>query len=68
MLIGCAVAGHRLGVSASYAQYHGGFGAVPIGKSLLGRGVLLSWLALAAGYAWSAHVLRTSHAPPSAAD
>jgi hypothetical protein len=49
----------RLSVSASFAQYHGGFGAVPLGRSPLGRGILLSWLALALGYAWSVHALRS---------
>jgi hypothetical protein len=49
----------RLAVSASFAQYHGGFGGVPIGRSPLGRGILLSWLALAAAYAWSLHALRS---------
>ncbi len=49
----------RLGVSASYAQYHGGFGAVPLGKSPLGRAILLSWLALAIAVSWTVHVLRS---------
>lgn len=48
----------RLAVSASFAQFHGGFGTVPLGHSPLGRGVLSSWLAVAAGYAWTAWVLR----------
>ncbi|MCL2776453.1 MAG: hypothetical protein FWD73_00510 [Polyangiaceae bacterium] len=48
----------RLGVSATFAQYHGGFGVVPIGRSPLGRGVLLSWVALVLGYAWTVHALR----------
>lgn len=48
----------RLSVSASYAQYHAGFGVVPLGQSPLGRGVLLSWMALIAGYGWCVHVLR----------
>lgn len=39
----------RLSVSATYIQFHGAFGGVPIGQSSLGRGVLLAWLALAAG-------------------
>jgi hypothetical protein len=58
LLIGCAVASRRLAVSASYAQVHGGFGLTPVGKTTLGRGVLLSWMALLAGYGWTARVLR----------
>lgn len=60
VLVASAVTARRLGVSATYAQYHGGFGAVPIGRSPLGRGVLLSWAVLAAAYAWTAHVLRSA--------
>lgn len=56
--VACIVAARRLSVSASFAQYHGGFGVVPLGQSPLGRGVLLSWVAIVAGYGWSAHVLR----------
>jgi hypothetical protein len=59
----CAVFARRLSVSASFAQYHGGFGAVPIGRSPLGRGILLSWVALALAYAWSFHALRSSRRP-----
>lgn len=49
----------RLAISASFAQYHEHFGGVPIGASPLGRGVLLSWLAIAAGFGWAARALRT---------
>jgi hypothetical protein len=59
LVVACAVFARRLAVSASFAQYHGGFGGVPIGRSPLGRGILLSWLALAAAYAWSLHALRS---------
>jgi hypothetical protein len=59
LLIACIVASRRLAVSASYAQYHAGFGVVPLGRTSLGRGVLLSWVALLAGYGWCVHVLRT---------
>jgi hypothetical protein len=62
LLIACALVARRLSVSATYAQYHAGFGMVPLGKTPLGRGVLLSWVALLAGYGWSAHVLRTPRA------
>jgi hypothetical protein len=58
VLIGCVVAWRRVSVSASFAQYHGGFGVMPLGKTALGRGVLLSWLALLAGYGWSVHTLK----------
>jgi hypothetical protein len=58
MVVAGIVASRRLGVSASFTQYHGGFGAVPIGKSSLGRGVLLSWIALLGAYAWSFLLLR----------
>lgn len=55
---GAALAAGRLAVSASFAQYHGGFGAVPLRRSPLGSAVLLSWIAMAAAYAWTAWVLR----------
>src|SRR5205807_842090 len=42
-----AVLGRRLGVSASYAQFHGDFGQSAIDKSPLGQGVLVAWIALA---------------------
>ena len=58
----CALAHKRLFVSASYAQFRGGFGAVPIGQSPLGRGVLLAWLALGGACAWARVSLRS--APP----
>ena len=59
LVVLCAVSARRLASSASYAQFHGGFGAAPIGKSHLGRGVLLSWVALLAGWGWCFHVLRS---------
>jgi hypothetical protein len=59
LLVACALAARRLSVSASYAQYHAGFGMAPLGKTPLGRGVLLSWVALLGGYGWSVHVLRS---------
>lgn len=58
VLVSAGVAAKRLAVSASFAQYHGGFGAVPLRKSPLGSVVLLSWIAVAAAYAWSAWVVR----------
>jgi hypothetical protein len=47
----------RLAVSATYAQYHGGFGVLPIASSALGRGVLLMGGVLVAGVAWTARAL-----------
>jgi hypothetical protein len=58
VIVACVLASRRLSVSASYAQYHAGFGIMPLGKSPLGRGILLSWVVLLAGYGWSAHVLK----------
>jgi len=49
---------HRLGVSASAAQYTGGFGVEPIATSALGKGVLWGLLALVAGAGWAARALR----------
>jgi hypothetical protein len=54
----CVVFFPRLASSATYAQFHGGFGTAAIGKSSLGRGVLSSWVALLAGWGWAVHVLR----------
>jgi hypothetical protein len=59
LVVACVVLARRLSVSASFAQYHGGFGAMPLGRSPLGRGILLSWVVLAVAYAWSLHVLRS---------
>ena len=50
----------RLAVSATFAQYHGDFGGLPLGRSPLGRGILLSWIAVGLAYAWSARALRSS--------
>ncbi len=62
LLVGCFLAHRRLAVSASYAQYHGGFAVMPLGKTPLGRAVLLSWAALLAGFGWSVHALRAPRA------
>ncbi len=59
VVIAGAIFARRLSVSASFAQYHGGFGGMPIGRSPLGRGMLLSWVALALAYAWSMQALRS---------
>ena len=58
LVVLCVVFFGRLMASATYAQFHGGFGTAAIGKSSLGRGVLSSWTALLAGWGWAIHVLR----------
>lgn len=50
--------GRRLGVSASYAQFHGDFGQAAIDKSPLGQGVLVAWIALALGVVWAFRMVR----------
>lgn len=50
LAIACSV--HRLGVSGTYAQFHGDFGTEPIAASTLGRGVLLMGALLTLGLAW----------------
>jgi hypothetical protein len=47
----------RLAVSASYAQFHGDFGTVPISASVLGRGVLFMAVVGALGVVWSLRAL-----------
>lgn len=47
----------RLGVYATYAQFHGDFGTGPIAGSPLGYAILWSLLADAAGLLWTARVL-----------
>jgi hypothetical protein len=47
----------RLGVSGTYAQFHGDFGTEPIGASVLGKGVLLMVAVLALGLAWTVRAL-----------
>lgn len=60
VVVGGAATARRLAVSASFAQVHGGFGGLPVGRSSLGRGILLSWIAVAIAFAWSVHALRSS--------
>jgi hypothetical protein len=62
VVVVCIAFAHRLSVSASYTQFHSGFGVAPLGKTPLGRGVLLSWVALLAAYGWSVRVLRAPRA------
>ena len=59
LVIACAVFFRRLATSASFEQVHGGFGGIATSRSPLGRGILLSWIALALAYAWSLHALRS---------
>ena len=60
LAIGLAIAaGRRLATSATYAQYHGGFGVEPLTSSSLGRGVLLAAIALVAGVAWTVRAGRS---------
>lgn len=61
MLVG-ALLSRRLGTSASHAQWAAGYGLVPIGQSPLGRAVLASWVALAAGFAWAMAAVRSGRA------
>jgi hypothetical protein len=48
----------RLAVSASYTQFHGGFGTLPLFGSPLGRGVLFMGVVGALGCAWSVKIAR----------
>lgn len=60
LVILVALSVKRLAISASYAQYHEHFGGAPIAETPLGRGVLLSWVAVAAGFGWAARALRSA--------
>jgi hypothetical protein len=51
----------RLAVSASYTQFHGDFGTVPLSDSTLGRGVLFMAIVTALGVVWCLRALETSH-------
>lgn len=53
-----AVTIRRLGVDASYAQYHGDFGTRPLAGSPLGYSVLWMLAVLAGATAWTAHSLK----------
>jgi hypothetical protein len=56
----------RLAVSATYTQFHGGFGTVPIGTSVLGRGVLFMMIVGALAVVWSVRSMaRASNRPVS---
>ncbi|CAN5338186.1 hypothetical protein BH09MYX1_BH09MYX1_14600 [soil metagenome] len=51
---------HRLGVSASYAQFQGHFGVVAISQAALGRAVLVALTIGAAATTWCGRLLRLS--------
>ena len=53
-----AVTIRRLGVDASYAQYHGDFGTRPLAGSPLGYSVLWMLMVLSGATAWTAHYLK----------
>ncbi|MEO8875851.1 MAG: hypothetical protein ABI461_09710 [Polyangiaceae bacterium] len=48
----------RLATSATYAQFHGGFGTDSVVASALGRGILWMGFALVIGIAWCAYSIR----------
>ncbi len=50
----------RLAVSATYTQFRGDFGTVPIGSSVLGKGVLLVGIVLTVAVAWTVGSLRVA--------
>lgn len=57
-LLFLAVTIKRLGVEASYAQYHGDFGIQPLAGSPLGYAVLWMLAVLTGAVAWTSHCLR----------
>jgi hypothetical protein len=63
--VACVVAGHRLAVSGTFAQFHGDFGTEPIVASTLGKGVLFMGAVVAVGVAWVVRALlrMTAEAP-----
>jgi hypothetical protein len=54
---GLFASARRLGVSGTYAQFHGDFGTQPIGASTLGKGVLVMIVVLALAVAWTGRAL-----------
>ncbi len=56
-VVGLMLAARRLGVSGTWAQFHGDFGTEPIGASTLGKGVVLMGVVLALGIAWTVRAL-----------
>ncbi len=65
-LVSLAWGAARLSVSATYAQFHGGFGVLPIGSSTLGRGILATGVMLVAGIAWTVRGLYQDGLPREA--
>ena len=57
-LLFVAVTIRRLGVDASYSQYHGDFGTRPLAGSPLGYGLLWMLSVLGGSTAWTTHHLR----------
>ncbi|MGH7282589.1 MAG: hypothetical protein ACRELY_13770 [Polyangiaceae bacterium] len=49
---------HRLATSATYAEFHGGFGTESVVASALGRGILWMGFSLLLGVAWCAYSIR----------
>jgi hypothetical protein len=60
--VACALAGRRLAVSGTFAQFHGDFGTEPIVASTLGKGVLFMGIVVAVGVAWVVRALLRSTA------
>lgn len=58
VLVAGVLCARRLGSSASFTQFHAGFGAIPIGKAPLGRGLLLGWSTLLVAWVFVARTLR----------
>jgi hypothetical protein len=56
----------RLAVSASYAQFHGDFGTVPLVGSSLGRAVLFMAVVTTLGVVWSVRSLEAKEAKRNA--
>jgi hypothetical protein len=56
-IAGLTLSARRLGVSGTYAQFHGDFGTEPIGASVLGKGVVVMGVLLALAIAWTVRAL-----------
>jgi hypothetical protein len=57
-----ALTARRLAWSATYAQFHGDFGAEPLAESALGRGVLWMGIVLALAIAWCVRAMWSMNA------
>lgn len=60
LLVAVGASARRLMTAATYAQYHGDFGTAAIGKSPLGRALLVSWVVLVAGAVWAGFRIRAA--------